>query len=496
MANTELLDCPVCLEIFSDPQLISACGHTFCKRCLQNIHPRRCPTCRAAFTLESLRPNYALLHLLQDNQSRNRSQSTSSHALPNIQANIVRTGAAGDTKKLECKLARLMDIGLPFGLAQLVSEEDQLIARRIFLLDNSGSTATTDGHVLEVDPYRGGMPTQVACSRWHEIQQMALQQADWNCHIGTPCEFLLLNPPSKRDPSALREGVDYAVVDAASGVPEHQVSALRKMLERTQPRGPTPLYDRLSEIYSRVSQESSELANSGQRIVLVIATDGLPTGAYSGTCTDADRRRLIQQLRKLTSDLPIFVVVRLTTDEEDVVEFYNSIDEELELPLEVLDDLESEAKEIAQQGNGWLTYSPLIHTLREGGTFVKLFDLLDERRLTRLEVVLFVRLLLQRRECMPLPADPALFCELLEERVAVEDLVYDPLRRRLAPLVDVRAVQRAVLPFCSKPGCCWLWSLLLGRSEPKREYAELAPEQATGTSQREAVQLGRPAGSV
>eukprot|EP01052_Picozoa_sp_SAG31_P002151 SAG31_NODE_73_length_27793_cov_26.900520_8_plen_65_part_00 len=40
-------------------------------------------------------------------------------------------------------------------------------------------------------------------------------------------------------------------------------------------------------------------------------------------------------------------MVRLTTDDDSIIEYYNSIDNEVELNMEVLDDIASEAREIA-----------------------------------------------------------------------------------------------------------------------------------------------------
>jgi len=44
--------------------------------------------------------------------------------------------------------------------------------------------------------------------------------------------------------------------------------------------------------------------------------------------------------------LPVVVVIRLCTDEEAIVNYWNAIDEKLEVDIDVLDDIRSEAAEV------------------------------------------------------------------------------------------------------------------------------------------------------
>ena len=101
-------------------------------------------------------------------------------------------------------------------------------------------------------------------------------------------------------------------------------------------------------------------------------------------------------------DLPVWVVVRLCTNDEKIVNYWNLVDEELELSLEVLDDIGggthdltyilgrvhngillvcmAEAEEV-NYCNPWFAYCEPLHRLREFGSLAREFDMLDEKLL-------------------------------------------------------------------------------------------------------------------
>uniref|UniRef100_A0A7S4Q2E5 VWFA domain-containing protein n=1 Tax=Alexandrium monilatum TaxID=311494 RepID=A0A7S4Q2E5_9DINO len=352
---------------------------------------------------------------------------------PPRQGELRAPRASGRSRQARVKAYQAM--GAAWGLASMLADEDPHVALRVFILDNSGSTSQSDGHVLEKDSR--GQFRSVQATRWEEICATALDQAAWNARGGVRTDFILLNPPCPQDPA---EGRDFVTVDPNRGNATEQVKVLAQVLRCNGPRGTTPLTQRLLQLDSRLQRE----VRDGRRIVLSIVTDGLPTSPHSGDCTDRDKNDFIAVLRRFTVAFNSFVVIRLATDSDSTVEFYNKIDDELELPLDILDDLEGEAKEVNACGNGWLAYSPLIHRIREGGTMEKLFDLLDERPLKGTEITKLLEFVLPRAGDTPLPRDPAELFKVATEIVAEAPLVYNGRLGRMTPPVNLKQLKKSL----------------------------------------------------
>ena len=129
---------------------------------------------------------------------------------------------------------------------------------------------------------------------------------------------------------------------------------------------------------------------------------------------------------------------------KNVIQFYNNIDSQLELSIEVLDDYVGEAKEVYAH-NPWLNYTLPIHRMREMGIQNRLFDLMDERRFTRSELHDFCQFLFGVRalEGVPDPeADFPGFIKKLTKITEKERGQWNPISKKTKPLIDVKEVAK------------------------------------------------------
>lgn len=75
------------------------------------------------------------------------------------------------------------------------------------------------------------------------------------------------------------------------------------------------------------------------------------------------------------------MILRLCTEEKEVVDYWNNIDGQLELDIDVIEDQLGDAKQIFEV-NGWLTYGEALHRMREFGASMKELDIVDESTLS------------------------------------------------------------------------------------------------------------------
>ena len=95
----------------------------------------------------------------------------------------------------------------------------------------------------------------------------------------------------------------------------------------TTPLEETPLCSQVSQIISEIEIFSPMLIQQNKRATIIIATDGEPS--------DGDLGQLLTQLLPH----PVSIVVRVCTSDRAILEYWNGLDRDLDLTLDVVDDL-------------------------------------------------------------------------------------------------------------------------------------------------------------
>merc|ERR1719379_631275 len=164
----------------------------------------------------------------------------------------------------------------------------------------------------------------VPCTRWEEISECVKYHIRLAGLLQAPTQFRLLNPSIGRS-----QGLHTFTIATNEAANTWEVENAIESLSRARPGGFTPLTNHVVEIASELEQMAPILRQTGKKAVVVIATDGLPTDG------GRNRKEFVAALRSL-EQYPVWVVIRLCTDEDHVVDFYNDLDDQLEISLEVL----------------------------------------------------------------------------------------------------------------------------------------------------------------
>lgn len=300
-----------------------------------------------------------------------------------------------------------------------------------------------DGHRI-AESLSAKVVKLVKCSRWSELQQTVEYHAQISGLMRAPTVFRLLN-----DPGRMIGEQQFSIAERGAHLIDEDIQIAMQTMTQASPSGCTPLSQHIIEIRENIMAMLPQLQATGQRVAIILATDGLPTDTW-GKCSSSIRAEFENNLRSLAG-LPVWLVVRLCTDEDSVVEYYNNLDSQLELSLEVLDDWIGESKEV-YQFNPWLNYGLCLHRIREMGFHHRLFDLLDERRLNLDELREFFFLLFGPDEFDGAP-DPNLdfkaFVHYVSMAAHKEDKLWNPVTSKMAHWIDMKKLKS-----CYSNSCC------------------------------------------
>ena len=287
------------------------------------------------------------------------SRRTSSSAPPDWP--LAQTVLSEVLRSSETDAVEALGIDIPSGLRQtLLTNAHEAIHKRFWIVDNSGSMSLDDGHCLLSSSDNG----DEECSRWDEVSETVECHIHLAAALGAPSEFRLLNPPKNggplvRGPQSFRVG--YGLNTPSQSAKDRKRA--KNIMLRNEPSGRTPLPDIIRELRRDIIDMLPTLEEEGSKVCIVIATDGQNVNKHNaGLQVEEDERQedLVAALDSLTG-LPVCVVVRLCTDFQPIVEFFNGLDKRLDwLDIDVVDDHLSEAQEVFGH-NPWLNYARPLH---------------------------------------------------------------------------------------------------------------------------------------
>lgn len=323
----------------------------------------------------------------------------------------------------------LLQRGWPPGLTNEMASSIECFPVRYVIVDNSGSMQSMDGQRLVQS---GGSFRAISCTRWAELGDVIMDIGKVVTELHAETHFHLLNPSRSGQYFILAASDD----DASNGLfgragAAVSTDALQQAMN-TSPTGTTPLTEAVQLVTQLIAPAAESLAASGQKAVVVLATDGLPN----------DQRSFLRALQDLQR-LPVWLVVRLCTDEPEIVDYWGDLDKKLEAPLEVLDDITGEAKEVAGH-NPWLTYAPALQLSRTVGMSDKLFDLLDEAPLLPSQVKQLIERLIGCGELVEPEIDATAFISQVRDALTTLPPVYNPITQRMAPWIELQKLQKHI----------------------------------------------------
>lgn len=349
-------------------------------------------------------------------------------------------GSVKNIEVSEKSLDALIAQGFSEGLARSLIPNVEIFPIRFWIIDNSGSMNKPDGHRI-IETLKHNNVQIVDCTRWEEIKECVNFHAQLSSLLCAPTVFRLLNDPGVRVGPQ-----EFSIAEQGPDLVGNDQQIARTIMNKTRPSGFTPLKEHIYSIRDQIVTSANNLKSQGQKAVVVIATDGMPTDEM-GISSEYATNEFVQAMR-LLEGLPVWIVIRLCTDDDEVVNFYNDLDEQLELSLEVLDDYVGEAKEV-YEFNSWLNYGLPIHRLREFGFHERVFDLIDERRLTKGELREFCLILFGEHNFDSVP-DPSIdwisFLNEIERLLKQEKRQYDPIKKKVLPWIDTREMNRIYGP--------------------------------------------------
>ena len=244
---------------------------------------------------------------------------------------------------LETLKGTMLVYGYTQEMVELVKTELAICKYRFYIGDDSGSMNGSDGKI-----YKDGKVSH--CSRYAEMKSELGESFDICAKAGIESHFISLNSGS------------IYIKKGGNGDLSRDHQEYSRIFYT--PNGGTPLNKVLTGVLNII-----KTLPQGERKKIVLYTDG--------ESSDGDITNIIKEIQHYNTS----ITVRLCTDQESVVTYWDNIDKNLEIRLDIIDSYTDEKPSVKRM-NPRLKYEHSMHKLRVFGVVSNDFDRMDEARLT------------------------------------------------------------------------------------------------------------------
>lgn len=229
----------------------------------------------------------------------------------------------------------------------LVRTELAICKYRYYIGDDSGSMNSTDGNIIRRERV-------IQCTRYEEMKDGLVEAFDICSKSGIESYFKSLNSGS------------VYIKSGGNGDISNDHKNFHSIFYT--PNGSTPLNATLNTVFDYIKNKPIS-----ERKKIVLYTDG--------ESSDGDITQIIKRIQEYNTS----ITIRLCTNDSNVVTYWENIDKQLEVKLDIIEGY-LEEKLAVNRVNPKLDYTIGIHKLRQFGLISNDFDRLDEAKLTDVQI--------------------------------------------------------------------------------------------------------------
>ena len=190
---------------------------------------------------------------------------------------------------------------------------------RLWVVENSYAMQKKDAKLLKATANFERIVHKEGVTRWEELSQCIDFHSKMAARCWIPTKFWLVNDPGGNMPK--RFGLCWGGPEGVSAELE-QVNSVMDTVAVDHKAN--PLAKQINRIEKYLSKEASRLDECDEFVGVVVCTQGVPTDERGNKGPDVIKD-FVRSLVSL-SNLPVKIIFRLCTDNDQVVDFYNTLD--------------------------------------------------------------------------------------------------------------------------------------------------------------------------